>query len=97
VRVAFLITGYIELAVILIALAIKAFAFINALLWPAESYTAANKLTKPAWLAILGVGLAAQVLLIQASPINPIHLIATVAAIVFLVDVRPAVSELTRR
>lgn len=93
----FLILGYIELAVILVAVAVKAFAFINALLWPAASYTAANKLTKPAWLAILGLGFAAQLLLIQASPINPIHLIASIAAIVFLVDVRPAVSGLTRR
>ncbi len=92
-----MILGYIELAVILVAVAVKAFAFINALLWPAASYAAANKLTKPAWLAILGLGFAAQLLLIQASPINPIHLIASIAAIVFLVDVRPAVSGLTRR
>jgi|SRR5690242_20243871 uncharacterized protein DUF2516 len=93
----FVIEGYIVLAVILIALAVKAFAFVNALLWPADSYTAAGKLTKPGWLAILGVGLVAQVLLINASPLNPIHLIGSIAAIVFLVDVRPAVSELTRR
>ena len=32
----FTILGLIELAVILIAVAVKAFAFINALLWPAE-------------------------------------------------------------
>ncbi len=93
----FTILGLIELTVILIAVAVKGFAFINALLWPAASYTAANKLTKPAWLAILGLGFAAQLLLIRASPINPIHLIASIAAIVFLVDVRPAVSGLTRR
>ena len=92
-----MILGYIELAVILVAVAVKAFAFINALLWPAASYATANKLTKPAWLAILGLGFAAQLLLIQASPINPIHLIASIAAIVFLVDVRPAVSGLTQR
>ena len=67
----FLILGYIELAVILVAVAVKAFAFINALLWPAARYTAANKLTKPAWLAILGLGFAAQLLLIQASPDQP--------------------------
>jgi hypothetical protein len=95
--VVFTILGYIELTVILVAVAVKAFAFINALLWPAASYTAANKLTKPAWLAILGLGFAAQLLLIQASPINPIHLIASIAAIVFLVDVRPAVADLTKR
>lgn len=93
----FVIESYVILAVILIALVVKAFAFVNALLWPAEAYTAADKLTKPAWCAILGLGLAAQVILINSSPLNPIHLIASIAAIVFLVDVRPAVSELTRR
>lgn len=95
------IVGRIEDAVILgailVALAVKAFAFVNALMWPGEAYPAANKLTKPAWLAILGLGLAAQLLLIRAHPINPIHLIASIAAIVFIVDVRPAISELTRR
>jgi hypothetical protein len=93
----FVAEGYIMAAVVLLALALKAFAFVNALLWPAEAYTAAGKLTKPAWCAILGLGLAAQVLLLGSSPLNPIHLIATIAAIVFLVDVRPAVSGLTRR
>jgi hypothetical protein len=93
----FLLEGYVMLAVVLLSLGLKAFAFVNALLWPAEAYTAASKLTKPAWLAILGLGLAAQVLLINSSPLNPIHLIATIAAIVFLVDVRPAVAGLSRR
>ena len=93
----FVVEGWIILAVIMIAVAVKAFAFVNALMWPAEAYSAANKLTKPAWLAILGIGLAAQLLLIQTSPLNPIQLIFSIAAIVFLVDVRPAVSGLTRR
>lgn len=92
----FVLESYIILAVIMIALAVKAFAFVNALMWPAEAYTAAGKLTKPGWLAILGIGLAAQVVLIQASPINVIHLIFSIAAIVFLVDVRPAVMNLRR-
>jgi hypothetical protein len=93
----FVVEGWILLAVILIALAVKAFAFVNALMWPAEAYSAANKLTKPAWLAILGIGLAAQLLLMGTSPLHPIQLIFSIAAIVFLVDVRPAVSELSRR
>ncbi|QIX25583.1 DUF2516 family protein [Nocardioides sp. JQ2195] len=93
----FLIEAYVVLAVTFIALGVKVFAFVNALLWPAEAYSAANKLSKPAWLAILGVALAAQVILIQASPLNFLHLIGSVAAIVYLVDVRPAVSALTRR
>ena len=93
------IEALVILAVIVIALIVKTFAFVIALMWPSEAYSAANKLTKPAWLAILGLGLAAQILLLRTSPspLNPIHLIASIAAIVFLVDVRPAVSGLTRR
>ncbi|WP_217996898.1 DUF2516 family protein [Nocardioides jensenii] len=93
----FAIENYVMLAVVLIALAIKVFAFVNALLWPSDAYTAANKLTKPAWVAILGLALLAQLLLAEASPLNLLHLIGSIAAIVYLVDVRPAVAELTRR
>lgn len=93
----FAIEGYVVLAVLFIALALKVFAFVNALLWPAEAYTAAGKLTKPAWLAILGLALGAQILLANSSPLNLFHLVGTIAAIVFLVDVRPAVAELSRR
>ena len=93
----FTIEGYVMLAVVFIALGVKAFAFVNALLWPAEAYSAASKLSKPAWLAILGLSLVAQVLLINASPLNLLHLLGSVAAIVYLVDVRPAIAALTRR
>lgn len=85
------------MVVLLIAVAVKAFAFVNALLWSAESYHAAGKLTKNAWVVILGVGLAAQIILITASPLNLIHLAASIAALVYVLDVRPAMASLTRR
>ncbi|CAM3267085.1 DUF2516 domain-containing protein [Nocardioides dubius] len=85
------------MVVLLIAVVVKAFAFINALLWPAAAYDAAGKLTKNAWVAILGVGLAAQIILITGSPLNLIHLIASIAALVYVLDVRPALRSLTRR
>ena len=44
------------LAVLFILLAVKIFAFVSALMYSTESYRAANKLTKPAWCAILGLG-----------------------------------------
>ena len=86
--------GYVYLAVMLAMLAVKAFAFISSLLFPAEAYTATGKLTKPAWSIILGLGLVAQVLL-PGSPISIIHLVFTIAALVYLADVRPALSEVT--
>lgn len=85
------------LAVLIIALAVKTYAFVNSLLWSAQHYEAAGKLTKPAWMAILGIGLAAQLIMLGASPINLINLITTIAAIVYIVDVRPAMAELNHR
>lgn len=96
-------TGFIAfqsgvmLVVLIISLVVKTYAFVNSLLWSAQHYEAAGKLTKPAWVAILGVGFAAQIILVGASPLNIIHLIASVAAIVYIVDVRPAMASLTRR
>ena len=88
--------AYVILAVSLLALGLKGYAFVNSLLWSAESYTAAQKLTKPAWVAILGFAVLFE-LLFKADPINPLNLAASVAALVYLVDVRPAVAELNRR
>lgn len=87
--------GYVYLAVMLALLAVKSYAFISSLMFPAEAYTATGKLTKPAWTIILGIGLLAQVLLLNASPINLIHLAFTIAALVYLADVRPALAEVT--
>jgi hypothetical protein len=87
--------GYVYLVIMLAMLALKSFAFISSLLYPAEAYVATGKLTKPAWSIILGLGLLAQVLLISSSPINLIHLAFTIAALVYLADVRPALAEVT--
>ena len=81
------------LIVELVLLVVKLFAFVNSLLYPAEAYEAANKLTKPAWVIILGLGLVVQLVL----GVVIINLAFTIAALVYLVDVRPALSSLTRR
>ena len=78
-------------------LAIKGFAFISAVLYPAEAYPATGSGTKPAWSIGLGLGLVAQMLLISASPLNLINLAFTIAALVYLADVRPALAEVTSR
>ncbi|MGI8537700.1 MAG: DUF2516 family protein [Mycobacteriales bacterium] len=71
-------------------LALKLWALVDACVRPAQSYVLAGKLTKLAWVAIL----AAAVLLGRASVLGLFGLVGTVAAIVYLVDVRPAVREL---
>ncbi|GAA1916183.1 DUF2516 family protein [Nocardioides lentus] len=94
----FVVQGGIMLAVTVVLLAVKAFAFVTALTFPADAFTAADKLTKPAWLAILGIGLVFQLLgLLGGGVIGIFNLIFTVAAFVYLVDVRPALRSVTRR
>ena len=89
--------GYLLLVVALTLLAVKIFALVSALSFSAESYQAAGKLTKPAWGAILGLGVLVQVLLVSASPLNLLSLVFTIAAFVYLADVRPALASLYRR
>ncbi|GEP33662.1 hypothetical protein NSZ01_14300 [Nocardioides szechwanensis] len=85
--------GQIALLVALAMLAVKIFAFVNALTFSAESYVAAGKLTKPAWSIGLGLGVVLQLILLGSI----LNLAFTIAAIVFLVDVRPALAGLKRR
>lgn len=93
----FAVEGYFSLLVEVILLGVKIYAFVNCLIFSKEAYVAANKLTKPAWAIILGLGLVIQVLMAAASPINLINLAFTIAAFVYLADVRPALRSLTRR
>jgi hypothetical protein len=83
----------ITLAVELAILALKVFALVNCLMYSAESYPAANKGTKAAWGIGLGVGLAVEIV---GMPLI-INLAFTIAALVYLADVRPALASLTRR
>jgi hypothetical protein len=78
--------GYV-LAVLQIAVLVTTvYAFVHAALQRPDAYTAADKLTKPVWLVILGVaGLVAAFLSITGVAI------AAVAAGVYLVDVRPKI------
>ena len=43
-------------------LAVTIFAFVNSLLFSAEAYMAAGKLTKPAWCIILGLAVLLQLI-----------------------------------
>jgi hypothetical protein len=78
----------------LVAFAVEAWAFVDAVIRPAQSYLAAGKLTKTKWLLILGVavvlGLYAAV---TDSAIGFLSVIAFVAAGIYLSDVRPKVRE----
>jgi Protein of unknown function (DUF2516) len=79
--------------VFLVLLVVKLWALVDAVLRPAQGYVAADKLTKTAWLWILGLAFAADVVLHSMLLV----LAGTVAAFVYLLDVRPAVASMTRR
>lgn len=88
------IPGTIGLVVTLVLGAVKLFALVFSLLFPAEAYRAADKWTKPGWVTVLAVAFVLQVLPV---PIMFLNLALTIAAFVFLADVRPALSGLRRR
>ena len=85
---------WVLIAVSLIVLAIKIFAFANSLLYSRESYVAADRLNKQTWCLILGIALVLQFVPL---PLSIINLAMTIAALVYLADVRPALASLRRR
>jgi hypothetical protein len=85
---------YIQLALWLLLLVLKAFAFGDAALRPKEVFPAADKQTKVMWLLL--TGLALLVHLLDRSVLGLLNLAGTIAAAVYLAGVRPAVREIHR-
>jgi hypothetical protein len=79
-----------------LALLVGLFAFIHAARQRADAYTATDKLTKPAWLGITGGGTVALLLFRPWTSLLMLWLIGLVAVLVYLVDVKPAVTEVQR-
>jgi len=76
-------------------------AFVDALFRPSTAFVAAGKLTKPAWVGITGVSALVEFSMTPFALFGVpfagfLWLPAVVAAIVYLVDVRPAVRGLQR-
>lgn len=83
------LAGVIIFALTLIVLVVGVYSFVHAAMQRPDAYTAADKLTKPAWLAILGISIL--LLLLFRGVFGAA--IAAVAAGVYLVDVRPRILE----
>lgn len=96
----FEIQGLAMLVLLLALIAVKAFTFVNALMYSAEAFDAVMKQPKKTWITILGIGLAIQLvtLVIALGLLTSIlNLGFTIAALVYLADVRPALRQVTRR
>ncbi|OHV04576.1 hypothetical protein BKN37_09430 [Mycobacterium talmoniae] len=83
------VPGTVMLILQIAVLLTTVYAFVHAAIQRPDAYTAAGKLTKPAWLGILGVS----VLLTWLLQILGV-VIAACAAGIYLVDVRPKILEI---
>lgn len=78
----------------LLAIPVGGYAFVHALLQRADAFTAADKLTKVAWLGITGASVLVLVVFHSEGPMSSgtlFWLAALVASFVYIVDVKPAV------
>jgi hypothetical protein len=82
----------IEIALLCLIL----FALVDALIRPSAAYVAASKRTKLLWGLVLAVGFGVAFLLGFTGSGAMFSLLGVVAAIVYLVDVRPAVKSVGR-
>jgi uncharacterized protein DUF2516 len=87
--------GWVLLGLWLLAIPVGGYAFVHALLQRSDAFTAADKLTKPAWLGITGASLLI-LIVFQNGPRSSGALFwvaALVAVLVYIVDVKPAVTR----
>jgi len=90
----FEIQSGISLIVYFAIFIVEAFALIDAVSRPAQAFLAADKWNKQAWMIVLGLALLVQVLM---SYMLMLQLIGLVAALVYVLDARPALQSVTRR
>ncbi len=83
------LAGVVLDVVIWAVIATAVYAFVHAAIQRPDAYTAADKLTKPVWLLILGISI---VLAYPLEIMGPV--IAACASGVYLVDVRPKLLEI---
>lgn len=92
---------YVLWVIFVVLVALKLFALVDAISRKQVLYSAADKLNKGLWVAILVLSLALQVIfsapqLLLGFPVQPLNLAGTVATCVYLADVRPAIRALRR-
>jgi hypothetical protein len=91
----FAVPSLVTLAFSVIQFAVVAFAFIDATRHRPDAFPAVDRGNKTGWL--IGLGLAFVAHLLIWNPISLINLVGIVAAIVYLVDVRPSLLAITGR
>lgn len=82
-------------AILLMLLVVKLWALVDAITRPAAAFPAADKLTKTAWIWITALAFVEQLVILGV--VNILSLAGTVAAFVYILDVKPALASVTRR
>ena len=90
------ITDWIVSVLSWAAVPVGLFAFLHAALQRSDAYAAANKRTKPIWLAITGGGTLACALFRLDNFTMLFWIAGLVAVLVYIVDVRPKLIEVQR-
>ena len=88
------VESWVLLVLWLVLFAVKLWAVVDALFHKDESYVAADKQNKAFWLLMLVIFLALHLLI--HDPRHILNLIGTVAALVYLADVRPTLRAMKR-
>ncbi|MBX6722724.1 MAG: DUF2516 family protein [Dactylosporangium sp.] len=95
----FLVEALINWALLLFTLAIGLTAFVHCLAQRADAFPAIGTLSKPAWLGLIGVTFLLALLLSigggLAGGASLFTLVAAGVALVYLLDVRPALRDAT--
>ena len=90
------VTGYVTLAILIVFLVIEVVAFINCLTQRADAFPVVGKLSKNAWVAILGGSVLLTLLCtFSRESISIFALAAITATAIYMLDVRPALRDAT--
>ncbi|HKR68345.1 MAG TPA: DUF2516 family protein [Streptosporangiaceae bacterium] len=92
---AFTPLNWLNWILLVAALVVEAWAFIDAVRRPTGAFPAAGKRTKPLWLIITGVCLVVGIFSVgyNVSLISILPIAAFIGAAIYLTDVRPKVRE----
>jgi len=88
------LSGLVLTVVSLAQLAALVFGLSHAIRVRSDAFSAAGKQSKMFWASLLGVSLVLRLTI--SSPLDLFGVIASIAAIVYIVDVRPALNDVLR-
>jgi SNF family Na+-dependent transporter len=88
------VTGFLSLLIWVALLGVKVFALVDALRYSNNQYVSAGKRSRTLWLVLTGLSLAFHLI---TDVLNLVSLAGTIASIVYLVDVRPALQQVSGR